>query len=81
MVVIRAGVSSTIEYTLGPHIEGKLAAAAIESVAGIKVCVYEIPLNGAIEKLARAVGSVRRVLRHGLITVTVKVFVAAVILG
>jgi len=37
MVVIAAGVASTIVYTLGPHNEGTYAANAFESVAGMKV--------------------------------------------
>jgi len=47
----------------------------------MKVIVNAVPLNAVIEKLARAVGSVRTVVRHGSIMVTVKVFVAAVIPG
>jgi len=65
MVVNKAGIGSTIAYTLGPHNEGRSAATAFESVAGMKVCVYGTPLYGAIEKSVSVVGSVRTVDTHG----------------
>jgi len=65
MVVNKAGIGSTIAYTLGPHNQGINAAIAFESVAGMKVCVYGTPLCGTIEKSLSVVGSVRTVDTHG----------------
>lgn len=77
MVVNKAGIGSTIAYTLGPHNEGKPAATAFESVAGMKVCVYGTPLYGAIEKSFNIVGRVRTVTKHGFWRTTVNGLVAA----
>jgi len=65
MVVNKAGIGSTIAYTLGPHNESIPAASALESVAGMKVCVYGTPLCGTIVKSVSVVGSVKTVDKHG----------------